>query len=213
MEDFNKFKEEKLRKIFDLSSRWNDKFLFDMKEIWRGRILFIQNITTLIIGLFAAGLFTDSLKGLYGIIGFIFAFVTIIFIVLYLRESLDGNEESELKLFAYQEKLYNKMDNILHISENKEHYNSLIAGLEKDIEDDGNNKKPLLDCSGEFINFLFISTLTFLALSFFEIEFKYCYLVGVILVSLLISFLKFFHFIILPFRYVLTKVKRFNSHK
>lgn len=156
-------------------------------------------------------MFTDSLKGLYGIIGFIFAFITIIFIVLYLRESLDGDEEGELKLFAYQEKLYNKMNNILHISENKDQYDILTASLKKEIGDDGNNKKPLLDCSGEFINFLFISTLTFLALSFFEVEFKYYYLVGVILVSLLISFLKFFHFIILPFRYVLTKVKRFNS--
>lgn len=44
MEHFNKFKEEKLRDIFDLRSRWNDKFLYDMKEIWRGRILSVQNI-------------------------------------------------------------------------------------------------------------------------------------------------------------------------
>ena len=60
-QEFNNFKQEKLRQVDELRKRWNDKFLSDHKENRNNRILLMQNISTIVAGLIGAGIFFEKI--------------------------------------------------------------------------------------------------------------------------------------------------------
>jgi hypothetical protein len=202
---FINFKQEKAKQISDLRIRWNDKLLSDLKENRNNRILFMQNISIIAIGIIGAGIFFEKINGYYANVSFIFAIVTISFITLYLREILDKESNDNNNLLKEQNELFDKFEKGLLELESYEKYNEFINGLE---ERPDKPKNFLLDCSGEVINFLFISILFFLGLSFFNIPFSYYWFIAGTSISFIISFLPSFYIATWPIRYIITKIKK-----
>lgn len=204
-QEFTNFKQEKIRQVSELRTRWNDKFLSDLKENRNRSILFIQNISIIVMGLIGAGIFFEKIEGSYANTSFIFALVTVSFIILYLRETLDNESTHNYNLLKEQNELFHEYEKGLRELESYEKYDELVKHLNEKLD---KPKKFLLDCSGEIINFLFICILIFLGLSFFDIPFRNCYIMAGILISFIIAFMPTHHIITWPIRYIMTKIKK-----
>lgn len=208
--NLDNFKHERIKETNELNKRWNDKFLSDIKENRNNRILFMQNLSTIVTGLIGAGIFFDKIKGIYSNISFVFAISTVLLIILYLRESLDKELNDGYKLLKQQHKLIDKYKKEVQKLDSREEHLNLSASFNKKP---ANSKNYLLDCSGEFINFFFISTLFFLGFSLFSIPFEYCYIFVIILSAFIISFLPTYSIIVWPFRYLITMIKKYYENR